>query len=80
MGPSRLIGGRGIGADAGSAAARRDGRREVTLIWFVVWLIADNWGGNAPLTFDPVNVWAGFLLLAVALDLSAAHARGGKRR
>jgi hypothetical protein len=52
----------------------------VTLIWFVVWLIADNWGGNEPLIFDPVNVWAGFLLLAVALDLSAAHARGGRRK
>jgi hypothetical protein len=52
----------------------------MTLIWFVVWLIADNWGGNEPLIFDPVNVWAGTLILVVALDLSAAHARPGRRR
>jgi hypothetical protein len=52
----------------------------MTLIWFVVWLIANNVGGKEPLTFDPVNVWAGLLLLAVALDLSAAHATKGARR
>ena len=54
--------------------------RVVTLIWFIVWLIADNVGGHEPLIFDPVNIWAGFLLLAVALDLAAAHATNGARR
>jgi hypothetical protein len=51
----------------------------VTIIWFIVWLIADNIGGHEPLRVDPVNVWAGTLILAIALDLSAAHARGGRK-
>jgi len=45
----------------------------VTLIWFVVWFIANIVGDDAPLIFDPVNVWAGTLLLAVALDLARQH-------
>jgi hypothetical protein len=53
----------------------------VTLIWFVVWLIANVIGDNESLTFDPVNWWAGTLLAAVALDLSRQHAPPiGKRR
>lgn len=50
----------------------------MTLIWFIVWVIADNVGDREPLLFDPVNIWAGSLLLAVALDLVTAvgsHAR-----
>jgi hypothetical protein len=46
----------------------------VTLIWFVIWLIANNVGDHAPLLTDPVNIWAGTLLLAVGLDLSRQHA------
>ena len=46
----------------------------MTLIWFVVWLIANNIGDHEPLTADPVNWWTGLLLLAVALDLGAHHA------
>ncbi len=53
---------------------------EMTLIWFVVWLIADHVGSREPLLCDPVNVWTATLLAAVALDLGARHARGGKRR
>jgi hypothetical protein len=49
----------------------------MTLIWFVVWLIADNVGGNEPLLANPVNAWTATLILAIALDLSAAHARSG---
>jgi hypothetical protein len=45
----------------------------MTLIWFVVWLIANNIGDNEPLLFDPVNWWAGTLLLVIALDLSRQH-------
>ena len=52
----------------------------MTLIWFVVWLIANNIGDEEPLIFDPVNVWTGFLILAIALDLGAAHAGNGARR
>ncbi len=51
----------------------------MTLIWFVVWLIADNVGGREPLRFDPVNAWAWTLILAVALDLGRHHVRGGSR-
>jgi hypothetical protein len=55
-------------------------RQEVTLIWFIVWLASDIFGRPAPLRFDPVNWWAGTLLVAVALDLSGHHATAGKRR
>jgi len=46
----------------------------LTLIWFVVWLIWNVVGDNESLTFDPVNWWAGLLILAIALDLSRQHA------
>jgi hypothetical protein len=47
----------------------------MTLVWFVIWLIANTVGGHEPLVADPVNVWLGALILAIGLDLSAAHAR-----
>ena len=46
----------------------------MTLLWFIVWLIANVVGDNESLTVDPVNWWAGTLILAVALDLSRQHA------
>ena len=52
----------------------------MTLIWFVVWFICNIVGGNEPLLFDPVNGWAGTLLLAVAIDLAGAHAVKGARK
>jgi len=52
----------------------------MTLIWFIVWLVANNVGSHEALLFDPVNAWAGFLLACIALDLSAAHARPAARR
>ena len=52
----------------------RPRRHSVTLLWFIVWLIADLVGDDEPLTFDPVNWWAGTLLLVIALDLSRQHA------
>ncbi|MFN8111138.1 MAG: hypothetical protein U0Y82_15060 [Thermoleophilia bacterium] len=52
----------------------------MTVVWFIAWFIADHIGDRAPLHFDPVNLWAGLLLAAVALDLSAGHARTGGRR
>ena len=45
----------------------------MTLLWFVIWLVANLIGDREPLQFDPVNFWTGFLLLAVALDLSKTH-------
>ena len=46
----------------------------MTLVWFVVWLVANLIGDEEPLVFDPVNGWAGALLLALALDLARQHA------
>lgn len=53
----------------------------MTLVWFVIWLIADLVGDEEPLVFDPVNGWAGALLAALALDLASQHAPsvGGRR-
>ena len=41
----------------------------MAFIWFVIWLIANNVGGQEALTMDPVNTWAATLILAFALDL-----------
>lgn len=46
----------------------------MTLIWFVVWLIWNVVGDNESLAVDPVNWWAGTLIVAIALDLSRQHA------
>jgi hypothetical protein len=45
----------------------------MTLVWFVIWLVADLIGDREPLRFDPVNWWAATLMLVVALDLSKTH-------
>ena len=50
----------------------------MTLIWLVVWFIADRVGGHEPLLLNPVNAWTATLILAIALDLGASHARSGK--
>ena len=47
----------------------------MTLLWFFIWFTWNLVGDKEPLTFDPVNFWAGFLLLAVAVDLAGVHAR-----
>jgi hypothetical protein len=47
----------------------------MTFVWFIVWFVANLIGDNEPLTFDPVNFWAGALIFAVALDLGTFHAR-----
>ena len=51
----------------------------MTFLWFIIWFIANNVGGHEPLVANPVNGWLGTLILAVALDLSAAHAVRGRR-
>jgi hypothetical protein len=48
----------------------------VTVLWFLIWLVANNVGRHEPLTFNPVNAWMATLILAIALDLST----GGYRR
>jgi hypothetical protein len=52
----------------------------VTIAWFIVWLIADLIGDPEPLRFDPVNVWAGTLILAAALDLNRSVATGRRSK
>lgn len=44
----------------------------MTVLWFVIWLIANLVGGDEPLRADPVNAWTATLILAVALDLARA--------
>jgi hypothetical protein len=51
----------------------------MTLVWFVVWVIANSIGDSEALTTDPVNFWTGALLLTVALDLSRQHVIDGPR-
>ena len=46
----------------------------MTVLWFIVWFIADRIGDREALTFDPVNAWAATLILTVALDLGRQHA------
>ena len=46
----------------------------MTIIWFIVWLIANNVGGNEPLDATPVNAWLATLILAAALDLNRPDA------
>lgn len=46
----------------------------MTIVWFIIWLIANNVGADEPLLLDPVNIWTGTLILAIALDLAGAHA------
>jgi hypothetical protein len=50
----------------------------VTIIWFVIWFVVDRIGDREALLFDPVNLWAGTLLLALALDVSRAGGVPGK--
>jgi hypothetical protein len=45
----------------------------LTLIWFVIWFIANLVGDRESLNADPVNWWAGTLILAMAVDLSSRH-------
>lgn len=52
----------------------------MTVLWFLIWVIANFSGAPEPLRFDPVNAWAGTLLLAIALDLGRQHTVGVPRR
>jgi hypothetical protein len=45
----------------------------MTLLWFLIWFVANLIGDKEPLTFNPVNWWAGLLLLAIALDLNKSY-------
>jgi hypothetical protein len=51
----------------------------MTVLWFIVWLLANVVGENEPLELDPVNVWTGTLMLAIALDLNRPRPELGRR-
>jgi hypothetical protein len=51
----------------------------VTIVWLIVWFVSDRIGDREGLTFHPVNLWAGTLLLAIALDLNRPLATKRKR-
>ena len=53
------------------------GGNAMTLVWFVIWLIANTLGGSEPLVLDPVNAWAATLILAAALDFAQPFKPGG---
>jgi hypothetical protein len=42
------------------------------------WFVSDLVGDREVITFDPVNWWAGFLLLAAALDLNKSYVVKGR--
>lgn len=42
----------------------------MTLLWLIIWFVANLIGGDEPLLFDPVNGWTGTLILAIALDFN----------
>lgn len=48
----------------------------MAVIWFIVWLIANNSGAHEPLTADPVNAWLATLIIALALDINRQDAPG----
>jgi hypothetical protein len=52
----------------------------MTIVWLIIWFIFDRIGDRESLEFDPVNIWAGTLILAVGLDLGRQHTMTPKRR
>lgn len=51
----------------------------MTFVWFITWFISNQIGGSEPVQFDPVNFWAGFLILAVAIDLNRPRPEWGQK-
>jgi hypothetical protein len=45
----------------------------MTLLWFAIWFVTNLIGDSESLVLDPVNGWAGTLILAIALDLGRQH-------
>ena len=50
----------------------------MTLIWLFIWLIADRSAIARRCCGTPVNIWAGTLLLAIAVDLGRQHVPSGR--
>lgn len=68
------------GGSGGATLADNDlGRRDMTLLWLIVWFVCDRVGDREAIAFDPPNVWAATLLLAAALDLNRPSVRRRSR-
>lgn len=68
-------------AGPGMRPAGHDMRgHRMTLLWFIAWIITNGFITESPIQFDPVNVWATLLLLAIAIDLAGAQAKGWSKR
>jgi hypothetical protein len=66
---------------SGTVASDHTRRRDcMTLLWLIVWFVANSIGDHEPLLTDPVNVWTGTLILAIALDLGRHHATAGRSK
>ena len=57
-----------------SLSCAHDQGASMTILWFVVWLLVNTFSSHQPLLFDPVNASTATLILAIGLDLAAAHA------
>ncbi len=51
----------------------------MTLLWLVIFFVADIIGGSESLKIDPVNAWTVTLILAVAIDLNRPRPELGGR-
>ena len=51
----------------------------MTILWFLIWLVANLVGGSEPLQLDPVNAWTATLIAAAALDLNRPPLKPGKQ-
>ena len=72
---------RKAGAIVGVTAFRHEGEatEAMTLLWFIVWLIADLIGDRESLLFAPPNVWTATLILAIALDINRPPIPGRRK-
>lgn len=68
---------RRAGHASGGATVRG---HQMTFLWFIAWIITNSFIADSPIQFDPVNVWATLLLLAIAIDLAGAQAKGWSKR
>ena len=68
---------RRAGHASGGATVRG---HQMTFLWFIAWIITNSFITDSPIQFDPVNVWATLLLLAIAIDLAGAQAKGWSKR
>jgi hypothetical protein len=50
----------------------------MTILWFLIWLVASLIGSSEPLALDPVNGWTATLIASAAIDLNRPPFPAGK--